>query len=323
MKGRPTFGWFPILGMLIAMAIAARLPAVTVLVRGESEPIYGYLVRQDDQQIVVRIAQPDGSWAERVLARDQIEFFYQPIDEARLEALDPKRPEEYREYAEVLAEKKKDPEARELSLRLYWLAAVLAPKELGKSCLLGMTQLAESEAEARRYRAAAYLLDPSRDRSLLEWGSTVKEDVSLRGLTDAERAAFRALEAYRRGDYSRALQYAQREGVKEVFQRLGGPIGYEELCEACRKGAADRPRPDAGVAVQILLMEKRLWDTSSGADSSGELRAWYLMPRDSWNYVAKPLSLNELLPFDARAVVFRNGKWMRPEELARVDAASR
>ncbi len=316
-----------ILGLLLAAwtlsGSTASLLAITVLVRGESKPIYGTLVRQTDKTLVVQIRTADGSFVERTLARDQIELLYHPVDPARLESLDPAEPERYRDYAEELADKKKDPEARQLSLRLYWLAAVLAPERLGKSCLLGMTSLAETEAEASRYRAVAYLLDASRDKSILERSVTARSVPLPEPATVAQRAAYRALEALRRGDYSMAIQIAQREGVQHVLEETGGPLSYQELLDEARRRLPQSNPPDDTLVVKILLTEKRLWTrTQQGKELSG-FRAWFLLPPSSWNYVVKPLQLKELLPFDPDAVYYRQGRWLRPEELLRVDAVRR
>ena len=90
------------------------------------------------------------------------------MSEERLAELVRSNPDAYREYAEELAEKRKDPDAQQTSIRLFQMAAVLDPQRLGRSCLLGMVPLARDAAEQRRFRAMAYLLDPDHDPALLQ-----------------------------------------------------------------------------------------------------------------------------------------------------------
>ncbi len=152
----------------ICSSLIAR-PAwgVIILLKGQEKPVRGYFVREDDKAVVLRQLQPDGSTQERSVARSEIEDVIKTVDQARLESLQPARPDSYREYAEELAEKKKDPDAHVTALRLFLIAAYLDPPRLGRSCLLGMVPLARNANEQRRFRAMAYLLDPTHNRDVL------------------------------------------------------------------------------------------------------------------------------------------------------------
>jgi hypothetical protein len=159
-------------GVVVGWCLAAHAGwAATVLLKNEATPVRGYLVAEDEQSVTLRVLEANGDWRERRILRESIEIVIRPVDAARLAELDPKFPRAYRDYAEELAEKRVDPEARETAIRLYLIAAYLAPDELGRSALLGMVPLARHEPERRRFRAMAYLLDPAGDRQLLQPGS--------------------------------------------------------------------------------------------------------------------------------------------------------
>ena len=93
----------------------------------------------------------------------------------RLAELDPARPQSYLEYAEELAEKRRDPEARDAAMRLFAIAAARGESKVRHSALLGLIELARSPQEERRFRAAAYLHDPAHDLSLLETSLAPKD----------------------------------------------------------------------------------------------------------------------------------------------------
>ncbi len=148
--------------MITNLAIEPVL-AVIVFLKGQDEPIRGYFVRENEHVVVLQQLQTDGSTQERIVSRSEIEDVIKTVDSARLEALRPENPDGYREYAEELAEKSKDPDAQVTAIRLFLIAAYLQPQRLGRSCLLGMVPLARQGTEQRHFRAMAYLLDPTHD----------------------------------------------------------------------------------------------------------------------------------------------------------------
>src|SRR6185295_19335283 len=140
--------------------------AVVVYKKGSNKPIAGYLVRQNGNEVVVRDESSSGL-KEIVIPRSEIEDFIETVSAERLAALSPSRPQEYREYAEELAEKKLDPEARQTAVRLFQIAAWLDPAKTGRGALLGLVSVARPGEEEARFRAAAYLFDPRHDKALL------------------------------------------------------------------------------------------------------------------------------------------------------------
>ena len=113
---------------------------------------------------------PDGKEKIKDYELSKIDIIYQ-IDVERLKKLDKNDPKAYYDYAEELADKKwkDDPEARDMARRLFLIAAYLDPRQFGRSALLSMIPLAGTEAEARRCRAMAFLLDPKGDDKVLNW----------------------------------------------------------------------------------------------------------------------------------------------------------
>lgn len=308
-------GWMISAIMVVCLQCAGDLAwAVTVVLRGASEPLYGYLVEEDSTRIVVRVAVAADRFEERVLRREDIELLYRPVDAERLEALDPANPDAYYEYAEMLADKKRDPEARELSLRLYLLAARLDPARLGRSALLAMTALATSDAERRRYRAMAYLIDQGKDKSLLEMRS--EEVPASVGQWDRPRkAAYLALDAWRSGDAATALSYLRSPEVVQAIDQLGGPLRAEDVVAECRKLRAGGPPPRQMQVYTIVIMQRKLLAASGSAQLRvGSTQAWSVLSKETISQRVQPLTWETLTDFDPAAVLYRRGRWVRSDE---------
>lgn len=229
------------LGCLLVSASPAA--AVIIYVKEQALPIRGYFVREDDQAVTLLELRADGSTTERSIPRSQIEDLIRSVSEQRLSELDPSKPDAYREYAEELAEKRKDPDAQQTSIRLFQIAAVLDPERLGRSCLLGMIPLARSADEQRRFRAMAYLLDPAHDSSLLQSVAQPSATASTSTL-DEKQAEFllKSLRMLRQGKRKEALAHARRSKLEERLHLLTEAISYAEFEKACRPTCPDCDR---------------------------------------------------------------------------------
>lgn len=221
-----------ILASLVMLFAVQPALAVIVFLKGQDDPIRGYLVRENEHVIVIDQLMPDNSVQERTISRSDIDDMIKTVSSERLESLQPDDPDKYREYAEELAEKSKDPDARGAAIRLFLIAAHLAPDRLGRSCLLGMVPLARNDLEERRFRAMAYLLDPTHDASVLTM--TVRTSAP-RSDADPRQANFmlKALRLLRQGKRREALNQAGYIKMKERLPELTDTITYDEFEKAC------------------------------------------------------------------------------------------
>jgi hypothetical protein len=300
-----------LIALAFVLAFAVPAHAVVVLKKGTTEPLIGYLVRQDETTIVVREQLADGTSREQAIRRADIDELVVTVSPERLTALDPGQPQLYREYAEELAEKARDPEAREAAVRLYAIAAWHGDAKLRKSALLGLAGLAGNPALARRYRAAAYLYDPAHEPALI-----AREAAVPPARTDADRDAMgellRALRAIRQGKPTEARTILDRETVRPPLELLAPLVTREELLAL----ATTRPLADASMRTVLaaeLALERALAERpvepaamEQAAPSWGNAaRAGGLAPLPS-------LDLLHLTPFDPRACAFQGGKWVMP-----------
>ena len=228
-------------GLLLLGAAAAPGPllprsaeAVIIFEKGKSTPLRGYLIDKNDTRVIVEELRPNGETTERILPLAGIDQMIVAVDAARLETLTPEKPEEYRDYAEELAEKREDPDARLTAIRLYLIAAYLQPQELGRSCLLGMTAVARTAAEERKFRAMAYLLDTKHDPGLLSEPTATEIDSS--GLSDEKRKLLSTfLRLVRTRRFAEAQAMAKRPDVRELLPHIAVSIEPEELSAAAEE----------------------------------------------------------------------------------------
>jgi hypothetical protein len=212
--------------------IAQPAAAVILRLKNQDAPIRGYLVREDANVVIVAELLPDGTTSEHAVLRSEIKDVVRLVSDERLAALQPENPDGYRDYADELSAKREDPDAQLTALRLYQIAAHLAPERLGQSCVASMIPLARSVAEERSFRAMAYLLDPAHDRSILRAAqpqparSTELEPRQVEGL-------LKSLRALRQGDRREALALARRYKLKDRLSQLTDAITDEEFEQAC------------------------------------------------------------------------------------------
>lgn len=303
------------IAMLSGLWGASSAHAVTVLVRGSDVPVRGYLVSEDARGVTLNVPSDDGSLHERFIPAETIEILQKPVSPERLARLSPDRPMEYREYAEELADKRIDPEARDTSLRLYLIAAWLDPDTLGKSSLLGMTALARNDHEERAFRALAYLLDRDHDRSILrrrQGGASGDASGSEPANITLDNLVLRALEELRKGRYVEAARLLRRPNVEQRLARLD-PAAWPELLKLASEMPRQSPPPQSDVVGRILRLELQLLGADPRADvpeeGANDPQRWSQLDTTDLARPASRLSLETITEFNPAECIFRDNRW--------------
>jgi hypothetical protein len=300
------------LAAALVSALASPADAVVVLKKGTTEPLIGYLVRQDASAVVLREVLADGTSRELTILRTQIDELVLTVSPERLAALDAAQPQQYREYAEELAEKARDPEAREAAIRLYHIAAFQGDEQLRRSALLGLAGLASSSSDERRYRAAAYLHDAEHPPALITRPSVVRA-----ARTPAARAELAgllgALRAIRQGRPSETRRFLNDAAAHEPLALLAEIITREQLQALA---ATTRPLSDQALR-QLLAAEIALESALVEGEAAAPLpapapTAWSTAAGPGGLDPLPPLDLLHLTQFDPRASLYRDGKWVAP-----------
>jgi len=294
-------------------SLAARAGAVIVFPKGDGEPLKGRLVRMDDEVIVLQVQQRDGAWRERIIRRSAVGDVIVTVSEERLAALKPDNPKDYRDYAEELAEKREDPDARAAAIRLYLIAAYLDPENLGRSSLLGMTGLARSAGEQRKFQAMVYLLDPEHDRRSLRPVAEVKTEPADED-PEARQALLIALQNLRRDRRREALNVVKRPSVKKQMEVIQDILTYDQFVETA--GETGKPLSNE-MLRKVLTAELALRKESASVDEPGaaadKLPSWSQTIDAGATPPLPSLTLETLIPeFDPRKCQYRSGRWVVP-----------
>lgn len=211
---------------VLALAVGAVCmtpPASAILIEeiGSGTHVGGFPGKDDGTNLTIRVPQPGGK--EKIVSypRAKVKVLFQ-VNANTLEGLSPENPTAYRAYADELARQEEDPEAVYIAKRLYLIAAHLAPDKLGGNCLVSMSKLAGvKQAEARKYRALALMLDPKMSPDLL------KEDGGKPAVSSSIRPDKKNLDDFRKllqpycsGNYkdlTSAITTAKQGGLDNVF----------------------------------------------------------------------------------------------------------
>jgi hypothetical protein len=295
----------------IAMIVLQQsLSAAVVLRKGATEPVMGYLVRSDDTTVVLREPQPKGPPREHTFRRDEIDELLITVSPERLASLDPADPKLYREYAEELAEKRRDPEASDAARRLFAIAAFHASGAERKSALLGLAALAQGEAEDRRLRAAAYLHDPAHPKSLLAPAAETKL-AETKAEPAALSAVLAALRSLRNGRPSEAKAALASPVARQPLAALESIVTPAELAAACKENMLS----DASlrkVLLAELALQRALGEATVKAAPASAPAPWSEALRSAGSALLPSLDIDRLTEFDPRESVFNGGKWARP-----------
>lgn len=302
----------PILACWLLGMLTAPGKGVTIFLKGSRQPIRALLVEQDEQKIVVREKLSDGTFRQRQVMRSEIDDVILAVSFEKLEKLDGSNPQAYRDYAEELADKYEDPDARTTAIRLYLIAAHLGSEGLRRSVLLGMASLARSPDEERKFRAMAYLSDPKHDRGLLKQPDQRKPAPQVPPRRPP-KALLTALQLLRQGNRKSALKQAR--GLREQFAQFAGEFSYEEFIEVCKQPT--RTPISDGLLRKILQLELALSETADVAEGhapagESDTPSWSRVLRLGDHAPVPSLSLETLTEFNPRECHFRNGRWVEP-----------
>lgn len=295
---------------LLCGPLAEPASSTVVYLRGKTEPVIGYLERMDESSVLIRQLTEDGRANVVTIARDDIEDLLIPIDESRLESLDPANVMGYRDYAEELAVKQIDPEAIDLAIRLYLIVAQLGDESQKQSAFRGLIDIARNPEEELQFRALAFRMLPERNRTMLWKPKPVA--VTVGSLTTGQRTDLtEAIKLLRNEQYREAAAKASSDSVESAFEAFESTLTYETFRNVCSR----RELPDG--LLPVLLQIEIALITPAGADRS---------PADpsqtndeSWGQTMtratqplKLVSLERVTEFDPRKSVYRNGDWVAP-----------
>lgn len=299
---------FTLLALLAAIPLRSASAVLIQLKSGET--VFGHFLREDDTKITINAVGVDGRTRERTfLKSSEVKNIVHTVDRERLASLNPEEPESYRNYAEILAGKKRDPEARDTALRLYYLAASLDRENLGFSSVLGMIPLARSPVEEMRFRSMAFLLDPVHDDAILTPPKVSRSDFATSeegaaGLLTAIKHIRSPLVRDVENQGRVARNFLEKPEVQKEFKRYASIMSYDDLIEAAR--AVDLSDAQLAKVIQIEMAITGARD----APAPDEEGSWKSAAAKHGFAPVIRVQWPTLTEFDANKPVFRDGQWV-------------
>jgi hypothetical protein len=278
--------------------------------------VVGYLVREDDREVVLRQSGADGRTEDVAISKSEIEDLLRTVNPARLAALDPARPQDYREYADELAEKKLDPEARDAAMRLYVIAAHvgqasrLPGADSAHAPLLGLIALARSPEEEARFRAAAYLSDPRHDSALLKVPTAIASSAAPSNPA-ARRKLLDAVQQIRRGKGDVAARMIVQPDLAAELAAARAIVTREEFVRICKTRELDDGELKTLLRLELALETALSPPPTTASSAKDAARSWSQLVAQP-QPALRPMSLAHLTEFDPQRSVYREGKWVEP-----------
>ena len=301
--------------LVLALLLISASPcgAVIIFQKGkEDAPIRGYLVSEDANRIIVNQVLPDGRLRRVILPRTAIDetLTIVSVDPKRLARLHADDPAGYRDYAEVLSARRKDPDAQVSAIRLYLIAAYLSPEKLGRGSLLGMARLARTPHEERAFRAFAYLLDPNHDRSAMTEPEAVTPAADTAPHAEQRDRLLKGLRTLRGGRKAAAQNWASAPLFRQALERYQGYISYDEFLAEARKS---NPAISASLLKRLVTLELVLLQAEpNGRTPRSTTGPWSQIPAPQLQQPVLPLTLETITEFDPRKWMYQDGKWVEP-----------
>jgi hypothetical protein len=293
------------------LASASPLVAAAVLLKDRTEPVIGTLLREDKDRVVLRTLDADGKSHEQTFQRSEIDQLVPAYSTERLAELDPAKPAMYRDYAEELRAHRRDPEARDMALRLYLTAAWLDRANLGRSSLLGMISLARSPQEERKFRAALYLIDPRTRLETLQAPTTSTPAPASEEDSAVARELLRAARLLRTGKGATARSIVEKPAVEKLLANYNRIFSKADFNAAAGQATLER-RELRQVLLLELELDALLQPTAATSEPAASL-AWSRELQGIGGKAVPSLSLETLTEFDPRQCVWREGKWVEKQ----------
>lgn len=304
-SGRVTFGSvfsgsvFSVVCLTIALsgfAFCTLADAAVVYKKNNSKPIYGFVVRKSDTEIVMN-QEVDGRSVEVTIPMSEVDEFIETVSEKRLSELSPAIPSSYRDYAEELMVKKLDPEAKQMAIRLFLIAASLDESSLRSSSLRSLVGLARNDKEREKFVSLNIRFgEPDSINTDSKLVATAQLDA------DTRSELVKGLRLVRTGKGQEALKVFNSPSAKTALAKVVFLITENEIRLAANANKlGDR-------ILQRLLRAEQFLRFPTQAETSSDSRSWSNILRKQTKPVTR-VTIENATEFDPNRKMFRNGRW--------------
>lgn len=304
---------------LFAMIGVSTSVAADVVYLKDGSVLYGRVVSQNDEAVDFnqRVGSSDFqvvNYRPRTIRKTEIVSVVVNVREDRLAELSPENPKAYRELAEELATQQIDPEAHELAIRLFLLAARYGDADLKEGSFSAVIQLARSPLEKKRFCALAF---SQSDRPSSWLDKIVESGEPESGAPDSTNAGssdqlpeqwrnrlLTALVQLRQGKRNVASKQLAEEWTKSALSP------YKSICtrEQLRSWTAASELKTEWLA-KLLELEIAIGNAEWIAINQQPSADWSILSGRPASTV-RLVNFSNVCEFDLNQNVYRGGKWV-------------
>lgn len=271
--------------------------------------LFGRVLEQQPETVIFdqRIDAGTTDYRRKIIRRSDITAIVTNIDPVRLEETDPGNPASYRDLAEELLPQHRDPEARDLAIRLFLLAAKYGDAELRPGCFSGLIALARSPEEEKRFRALAFVHLGDRARWHVPESRSTRQAEDTAVSKQQQEQLLDAITLLRRGQRQEAAIRIGQEWARNAIAPFDDICSWQELQQWCSE-----PELKTEWLARVLELEIALGNParhSNPADHRGSSSTdWSQLAAQSKGGLA-PVDFSNVAEFDLDQNVFHAGKW--------------
>lgn len=294
---------------ILLFAVVADIKGAVVYRKGNPKPVAGFIVEQTPGRVVLRTTRSDAT-TEQSISRDDIVAIVVCAEEAELAELSPDQPKKYLEIAERVVQRKGDPEAVELAVRCYLLAAYHGRDELRDSALRGLIAAARSTEEQTKFRALAHQTNPiSGD----PWLSTVVQNVELRVELDqaARSELLQVVRLIRQGETELARNRLRSQDFRTRFEAFADIMNYRDLESALLEEKLTSDQLKSLVKLELALVNQGHQTGPTNVGSLQKTDAWQTSVNRGAIEPIQGVSWHTVTEFDPEEAIFTKGKWSK------------
>lgn len=292
----------------VAMIILWPVPVTAdTLYLTDGNVMFGRVLSTDAQSVLFnqRLQNGDG-YRQRNIERSAIKTLVINIHPDQLSEVDPANPDSYYAIAEILDPQQLDPEARDLAIRLYLLAAANGSPSLRNTSLRKLIPLARDPWEQKKFNALAnrYLTD-----GRFELPTLVPSTSQLKPPSTEESERLKTLQesltALRTNNRSDAADTIGQNWVEQTMDPFRNITSWRELRQW---SIAPELKTEwlARIVELELAIDATLRPTKNPADSTPD---WSRLANQEIRPLS-PIDFHNATEFDLSKNQFREGVWI-------------
>ena len=296
---------------ITATLLGASPIAADTIFLADGKVIFGRVLETEPESILFNQRLENGQgYRQRKMDRSAIKTMVVNIHPDQLAKVDPREPDSYYAIAEILDPQRLDPEARDLAIRLYLLAAKYGSPAIRDTSLLKLIRLARTPGEQNKFNALAnrYV-----DVSAFQIPPQTSVAPKLQPLSDETKQRLRnlrkAIEALRTDHRTEAADIIGRKWMEQTMAPFRNICSWRELRSWSL--APDMKIEWLARMLELELAIEAILDL--GSDEIDQVTDWARLANRKVQPLV-PIDIDNVTEFDLTKNKFLDGVWVSNPE---------